>query len=87
MFVKKRKDMPFTWIFFLFGLFILACGTTHFVHIIGLWWSVDWWQAVIDSICALISIATAIVLWPILPRLLAIPSPEQLRQVNKSAGR
>ena len=26
IFVRKRKDMPFTWIIFLFGLFILACG-------------------------------------------------------------
>ena len=83
VFVRKRKDMPFTWIIALFGLFILACGTTHLVHIIGLWWQVDWWQATVDSICAVISLATAVVLWPILPRLLAIPSPEQLRTVNR----
>ncbi len=83
VFVRKRTDLPFTWAFFLFGAFILACGTTHLVHIIGLWWLVDWWQAIVDSVTALVSLGTAVVLWPLLPRLLRIPSPEQLRQVNQ----
>ena len=82
VFVRKRKDMPFTWIIFLFGLFILACGATHLVHIIDLWWPVDWWQATIDTICAAISLATAIAVWPILPKILALPSPKQLKEVN-----
>ena len=82
VFVKKRKDMPFSWVIVLFGLFILACGTTHVTHVVGLWWAVDWWQATVDSICAVISLATAVLLWPILPKLLSIPSPSQLRQVN-----
>lgn len=83
VFVRKRKDMPFTWIIFLFGMFILACGTTHIMHVVGLWWEVNWWQATVDLLCALASVATAIVLWPILPKLLSIPSPKQLRQVNQ----
>jgi hypothetical protein len=28
-FVQKRKDLPFLQVFFLFGAFIVACGTTH----------------------------------------------------------
>jgi len=82
IFARKRKDMPFTWIIFLFGLFILACGTTHVMHVIGLWWPVNWQQATVDAICAIISLATAIVVWPYLPKILAIPSPAQLKQVN-----
>ena len=82
VFVRKRKDLPFTWAFVLFGLFILACGTTHFVHIIGLWWQVDWWQAIVDSVTAIVSLATAVVVWPILPKLLKIPSPGQLKAIN-----
>jgi P-type Cu+ transporter len=83
VFVRKRKDMPFTWAFLMFGLFILACGTTHFVHIIGLWWQVNWWQALVDSITAIVSLATAVIIWPLLPKLLKIPSPSQLRGLNK----
>jgi len=82
VFIRKRKDLPFSWILVLFGLFILACGATHVVHIIGLWWAVDWWQASIDASCAVISIGTAIVLWPYLPKLLAIPSQTQLKMIN-----
>ena len=82
VFIRKRKDLPFSWVLVLFGLFILACGTTHLVHVIGLWWEVNWWQATVDSICAVISLLTAIFVWPILPKLLSIPSPRQLRLVN-----
>jgi len=35
--VMKRKDVPFPPIFWLFGLFILACGTTHFVDASLFW--------------------------------------------------
>lgn len=82
IFIRKRKDLPFTWSIALFGAFILACGTTHFVHIIGLWWKVDWWQAIVDSITALVSLATAVLVWPMLPKLLRIPSPGQMKMVN-----
>ena len=83
VFIRKRKDMPFSWAILLFGAFIMACGTTHFVHIIGLWWAVDWWQAVVDSITAIISLATAVIVWPLLPKLLIIPNPEQLKTINR----
>ena len=82
VFLVKRKDIPFSWIITLFGAFILACSTTHVVHIIGLWRPVDWWQAAVDSFTALVSVATAILAWPLLPKLLAVPSPAQLRAVN-----
>ena len=83
IFLRKRKDLPFSGIIMLFGAFILACSVTHFVHIVGLWWAAGWWQAAMDAFCAVISLATAIVLWPLLPRILAIPSPQQLRAVNR----
>ncbi len=83
IFLIKRKDIPFSWVLVLFGAFILACGTTHVVHIVGLWWQVDWWQATVDTLCAIISVTTAILVWPLLPKLLAIPSPAQLRAVNR----
>jgi hypothetical protein len=36
-FVRKRKDLAFNWMFVLFGIFILACGTTHILGIVTLW--------------------------------------------------
>ena len=36
-FVRKSSDVPFHRIFVLFGLFILACGTTHLIEAIIFW--------------------------------------------------
>jgi P-type Cu+ transporter len=83
VFINRRKDIPFSKIFILFGAFILACGATHIMHVIGLWSPVNGWQAAFDTFCALISVVTAILLWPLLPRFLAFPSPAQLRAVNR----
>jgi PAS domain S-box-containing protein len=47
-----------------------------------LWVEVNWWQATIDGICAFISLATAVVVWPYLPKILAIPSPAQMKMLN-----
>jgi len=82
-FTVKRRDLPFSWVIVLFGGFIMACASTHVLHVVALWWRVDWWQASFDVLCAVISASTAVVLWPILPRLLAIPSPTALRAVNR----
>jgi len=32
-FIRKRRDLPFNWIFVCFGAFILACGATHAMEI------------------------------------------------------
>lgn len=32
-FVSKRRDVPFRWIFWLFGGFIIACGSTHLMEV------------------------------------------------------
>src|SRR3712207_4178233 len=80
--VSRRKDMEFGWVFWLFAAFILACGTTHFF---GIWtlWNPDYGtQGIIKFLTAMVSILTAIALWPLLPKVLTLPSPAQLRTAN-----
>src|SRR5207237_10400861 len=36
-FVLKNRDIPFNRIFWMFGTFILACGTTHLMEIWNIW--------------------------------------------------
>jgi len=36
-FVRKRADLPFHWMFVLFAVFIVACGSTHLMEIWTLW--------------------------------------------------
>jgi PAS domain S-box-containing protein len=85
VFIVKRRDIPFSWVFVLFGAFILACGTTHAVHVVNIWkqTSMTWVQAVADSLTAVVSVFSAVVIWPLLPKILSIPSPAQLRTVNQ----
>ena len=37
LFVRRRRDLPFNWIFVFFGVFIIACGTTHAMEVWTLW--------------------------------------------------
>ncbi len=86
-FARRRSDLEFRWILWLFALFILACGSTHFMAVATLWVPLYWIDGIVKLITALASIATAILLWPLLPRLLALPSPSALRLINDQLSR
>ena len=77
--VRKRRDIAFDWMFLLFGAFILACGTTHWLEIWTLWHPMYRLQALVDALTAAISLATSILLIRLMPKILQIPSPELLR--------
>ena len=64
--------------------FILACGVTHFFGAWTLWHPDYVAQGAIKAFTAAISVVTAVVLWPLIPQALALPSPAQLREANSS---
>jgi signal transduction histidine kinase/ActR/RegA family two-component response regulator len=82
-FVLKRRDLVFGWMFWLFGAFILACGTAHVFEILTLWYPLYGVEGAIKFVTALASITTAAILWPLLPRALALPSPAMLTRANE----
>src|SRR5579859_4947466 len=86
-FVRHRADVAFSWIFWLFAAFILACGTTHILAIVTLWQPVYWIDGLVKALTAVLSVTTAIILWPLIPRALALPSPAALREVNVELDR
>ena len=74
-FIRRRRDMPFNWMFVAFGVFILACGSTHLAEI---WvvWRPDYVPLVIlKAITAVASVVTAIALVRLVPLALLIPVP------------
>lgn len=81
-FVRKRRDLPFDWIFLMFSTFIVACGTTHLMDVWTLWYPTYWVSGLIKAITAFVSVATAIELVPLIPQALALPSPAQLEAAN-----
>lgn len=82
-FVRQRQDLPFNRIFWLFGCFIVACGTNHIMEIWTLWHPTYWLSGLLKTFTAMISVYTALVLIPTVPQALALPSPEQLEKTNQ----
>jgi PAS domain S-box-containing protein len=81
-FARRRRDLVFRPIFWLFAAFILLCGSTHLLDVVTLWVPAYGLQAIAKAATAAISIATATALWLILPKALALPSPKQYEQAN-----
>ncbi|MDO9365352.1 MAG: PAS domain S-box protein [Methylotenera sp.] len=77
-FIKKRKDLPFQWIFVMSSLFILACGTTHLLSMITIWHPIYGITGIAKAVTAIISVFTAISMFWIIPRALALPSSATL---------
>lgn len=70
----KRRDVPFIWVFLLFVLFIVACGTTHFFAAYTVYRPDYWTEGYVKAFTALISIIAAIVFIPKIPEAINMPS-------------
>jgi signal transduction histidine kinase len=82
--VRRRSDLPFNWVFALFGVFIVACGVTHFMEVLTIWQPVYWLSGAVKAVTAAASVPTAGVLVWLLPRALELPTVEQLRASQRS---
>ncbi|MDY7024342.1 MAG: PAS domain S-box protein, partial [Cyanobacteriota bacterium] len=86
-FVRKRKDLPYVHIFLLFAAFIIACGLTHLMAIVTLWYPIYWVSGTIKAITAFISVVTATAIIPLVPQALALRSPAELERINTALER
>ncbi|MBX9696359.1 MAG: response regulator [Cyanobacteria bacterium] len=83
MFIRKRRDVVFSWMFALFAAFIFASGVTRLVKVWTMWHATYWLEAGLDAVTGLISLTTAILLWRLLPSVLKLPSPNQFRLAHE----
>lgn len=85
VFYKKRLDLTTDAkkILLLFVLFIQLCGFTHLISAYNYWNAQYYWELFIKIGTALVSVATAFVVYKNLNNLLAIPSPAQYAEANK----
>ncbi len=81
-FLARRRDVQFGWAVWLFAAFIMACGLTHFMSILVLWVPAYGVEGLLKGVTAIVSVGTAIALWPLLPKAIALPSPAQLAVAN-----
>lgn len=85
--VAKRRDLPFNWMFLLFGTFIISCGMTHVMGIITLWYAWYWLAGFVKVITAIASVGTAILLLKLIPGILDFPSRDSLLKANRELVR
>jgi signal transduction histidine kinase len=82
--VHKRRDLSYGWMVAMFGAFILLCGTTHVMNLWTVWHGTYRLEGLVKLLTAVVSVATAVALWPLIPTLIALPSPLQLAQANRA---
>jgi signal transduction histidine kinase len=80
---KAHEDIPFLWAFVAFGIFIIACGITHFMAAVTLWEPAWWLAGSIKYITAIASVGTAIAIPPLVPKALALISDAKLSNERK----
>ena len=86
-FARLRGDLFFPWIFRMIAMVFALCGIVHLSDLAIVWLPVYDLQTVLKVITGLSSVATAIGLWWLLPRALALPSPAALRAINQRLER
>jgi PAS domain S-box-containing protein len=78
-YISKRKEkIRFHRLYFLFGAFILACGSTHLFDAITFWIPVYRLNALTRFATAVISWITVFSIFKILPAAFSLKSPEEL---------
>ena len=86
-FARKRPDLEFRWMFLMFGAFILACGTTHLLGVWTIWEPTYWLDGSVKAATAALSLATAVTIFPLIPKAVALPSPALLEAANRDLQR
>lgn len=81
-FIRQRPNVELRGLAKLFAAFILWCGLTHLFSAITLWHPIYELQGLVKASTAAISVATAVLIFPLIPKALAIPSPNEFRLAN-----
>jgi hypothetical protein len=81
---RARNDMPFSWIFVAFGVFIVACAGTHFMEVWTIWNATYWLSGYIKLLTAAASVATAVVLPFLVPKVLMLIKAVKLSEERRA---
>ena len=79
---RRRTDFNYSHVLTLFAAFIFLCGLTHVLGIWTMWDPIYRAEGVVKGATAVVSVLTASALWPMIPRILAIPNPAELSTAN-----
>jgi PAS domain S-box-containing protein len=89
-FAYRRRDIPFFKLFIVFAVFILACGTTHFLAAYVIYRPAYWIEGYVKAITALVSALGAVMFIPKIPEAIALPSllnsMDKVKKLNLELG-
>ncbi|MBE9177256.1 PAS domain S-box protein [Oculatella sp. LEGE 06141] len=83
VYLVRKAKLPFQGVFLAFGLFIASCGATHFMEILTLWYPVYWLSGEVKLITAIASVTTAILLPPLVPKVIALVQSAALAEERR----
>ncbi len=81
--VRKRHDLSFDWLFMLFAAFIFFCGLTHVLGLINIWHGYYHVEGIVKLFTGIISAITAFMLIRLAPKIVKIPSAQDLELSNR----
>jgi signal transduction histidine kinase/CheY-like chemotaxis protein len=81
---RARDEIPFQWMFLAFGTFIIACGATHAMEVWTMWRPDYWFSGNVKLVTAIASVATALALPPLVPRVLALINAETAAEASRA---
>jgi PAS domain S-box-containing protein len=84
-FARKRRDLPYGWIFWMFVIFTFGSGTIHLLDVWTVIYPIYWLTGGVKVATAIAAIATAIALIWLIPRALALEGEEKFRALFESA--
>jgi diguanylate cyclase (GGDEF)-like protein/PAS domain S-box-containing protein len=73
-FLRKRPDFEYRKLAHLTSIFIIACGATHVMALLTIWWPVYWLEGLFKAITAMLSVITTLMMWKIVPDFLSYNS-------------
>jgi hypothetical protein len=74
----RIRDLPFQWMYVAFGVFIITCGFTHFMDVWVIWRPNYWFDGSVRAITAVASVGTAVLLFPLIPKAVALAGTARL---------
>ncbi|MBD2388372.1 sensor histidine kinase [Cylindrospermum sp. FACHB-282] len=74
----KGRDVPFHWMFLVFGVFLSICGTAYVIQTWQIWYPNTWISEFLKILTVVVGMAIAFMVLALLPVALALPSPARL---------
>lgn len=77
---ERRAEIPYPGVLLMFAAFILLCGTTHLMEIWTVWHPDYRVAGVLKALTGIVSVATMLALFRVIPKAMLLRSPAQLQQ-------